>query len=180
MLSLSSSSPPPPSSSSSSFSIIVILCHIVYCKSFVLSVGYALSKVPSSSSPSSSSLVVYCCCCCCCQTSPDTTFWWLFVPGRLCWQTSEGRLCWQTSKVLSKTKPAIQISNQCKVSPKPAWVVPTFHSDCPWGEQITEVTKAERCLSPSVWNLLPPHIRNAAAIATFKSALKTFLQHVSL
>ena len=37
-------------------------------------------------------------------------------------------------------------------------------------------TKGERAFShfgPSIWNSLPSHIRNAATITTFKSALKT-------
>ena len=39
-------------------------------------------------------------------------------------------------------------------------------------------TKGDRAFSyfgPSVWNSLPLHIRNAATIDTFKSALKTYL-----
>ena len=39
-------------------------------------------------------------------------------------------------------------------------------------------TKGDRALSyfgPSVWNLLPLHIRNATTIDTFKSSLKTYL-----
>ena len=38
-------------------------------------------------------------------------------------------------------------------------------------------TKGDRAFSyfgPSVWNSLPPHIRNATNIDTFKSALKTY------
>ena len=38
--------------------------------------------------------------------------------------------------------------------------------------------KGDRAFShfgPSVWNSLPPHIRNAATVTTFKSALKTHL-----
>ena len=44
-------------------------------------------------------------------------------------------------------------------------------------------TKGGRAFShfgPSVWNSLPSHIRNAATITTFKSALKTYFFSLNL